>query len=361
MQSLITNGIQTKANPDMDDQNSAARMLRFTLSVACFLAILTTASGLMGLGTTISLYLSTAWFLFTASSLLIWPKLSRHGHQIISITVLILLLIRWGYSWLFSAPEQVIIGLSTGLLYVPLFMVITTILMSGRGKTICISVGIIMGLLVTGGAMRPELSESYLGDWRLGPVIIAVYTVFGWLLSNWVQERQALDERTSEAEELSKRANTDPLTEIGNRRAAEAWLKDMETSARRCAVIFIDIDHFKSVNDTHGHDVGDAVLKEFAGLLRNRVRSHDLVARWGGEEFIVLLSSLTREEAVGVAENLRVQIERIDAPPLPRITASLGVAYSQSGRSIASTIKAADEALYDAKTSGRNRVCQARV
>lgn len=359
MQSLIRNSIQTEANRDMDDQNSASRMLRFTLSVACFLAILTTASGLMGVGTTISLYLSAAWFIFTAISLLVWPRLSRRGHQIISITVLILLLIRWGYSWLFSAPEQVIIGLSTGLLYVPLFMVITTILMSGRGKTICISVGIIMALVVTGGAIRPELSESYLGDWRLGPVIIAVYTVFGWLLSNWVQERQALNQRTSEAQELSKRANTDPLTGINNRRAADAWLEQMGNSARRCAVIFIDIDHFKSVNDTYGHDIGDAVLKEFSALLRNRVRSHDMVARWGGEEFVVLLSSLTEEEAIGVAENLRTQIESIDAPPLPRITASLGVAHSKSGNNIAATIKAADEALYRAKASGRNRVCQA--
>ena len=343
----------------MGDQNSAAIMLRFTLTVACALALLATASGLMGLGTTLSLYLASAWFLLTAISLLIWPKLSIRGHQIISVAVLALLIIRWGYSWLISPPEQVIIGLATGLLYVPLFMTITTILMSGRGKTICISVGTIMGLLATVGATRPELADSYLGDWRLGPLVLTVYALFGWLLSNWVQERQALHHRTNEAEELDKKANTDPLTSISNRRAAGAWLEAMGKSARRCAVIFIDIDHFKSVNDSHGHNIGDAVLQEFAGLLRNRVRSHDMVARWGGEEFVVLLSSLTKEEAVSVAENLRTQIEQLDSPNLPHVTASFGVAHSQSGKSIEATIKAADEALYRAKSGGRNQVCEA--
>ena len=344
----------------MGNRNSAAMMLRFTLTVACFLALLATASGLMGVGTRLSLYLASAWFLLTAISLAVWPKLSIRGHHIVSVAVLALLIFRWGYSWLFSPPEQVIIGLATGLLYVPLFMTITTILMSGRGKTICISVGAVMGLIVTIGATRPELADSYLDDWRLGPIVLAVYALFGWLLSNWVHERQALHHRTNEAEELGKKANTDPLTGISNRRAAGAWLEDMSKSARRCAVIFIDIDHFKSINDNHGHDIGDAVLQEFAKLLRNRVRSHDMVARWGGEEFVILLSSLTKEEAVSVAENLRKQIEQADVPNLPNVTASFGVSHSQSGESVEATIKAADEALYRAKSGGRNQVCEAK-
>ena len=341
----------------MSDQNSAAKMLRFTLGVACFLAALATLSGVMGVGTKLSLYLAAAWFVFTATSLIAWPKLSLQGHRIISVTVLSLLILRWGYSWLFSQPEQVIIGLATGLLYIPLFMTITTMLMAGRGKTICITVGGVMGLLVALGASRPELMDSYLGDWRLGPLITAVYALFGWLLSNWVNEREALEYRTTEAEELGRKANTDPLTGINNRRAADVWLEKMGNSARRCAVIFIDIDHFKAVNDTHGHDVGDAVLVEFAGLLRKRVRSHDMVARWGGEEFVVLLSSLTLEEAIKVAENLRQQIAGVNTPNLPPITASLGVAHTSSGKDIGDTIKAADQALYQAKFEGRNRVC----
>lgn len=341
----------------MSDQDSAAKMLRFTLGVACFLAALATLSGVMGVGTKLSLYLAGAWFLFTATSLTLWPRISRQGQCIISVVVLGLLILRWAYSWLFSPPEQVIVGLATGLLYVPLFMTITTILMSGRGKTICIAVGIIMGLLVILGAARPELADSYLADWRLGPLIMAVYALFGWLLGNWVDERQALESRTSEAEELNRKANTDPLTGISNRRAADNWLEQMVHGTRRCAVVFIDIDHFKAVNDSHGHDTGDAVLIAFATLLRNRVRSHDMVARWGGEEFVVLLSSLTLDEAVNVAENLRREIEGVSLPNLPSITASLGVAHAASGGSILETIKAADRALYQAKSEGRNRVC----
>lgn len=340
----------------MGDQNSAASMLRFTLAVACFLAAMAALSGFMGTGTTLSLYLSSAWFIFTACTLLIWPKLSLRGHQIISVAVLSLLIIRWGYSWLFSPPEQVIIGLSTGLLYTPLFMTITTILMSGRGKTICISVGVIMGLLVSVGGSRPELAAGYLGDWRLGPLIAAVYTVFGWLLTSWVTERKALSIRTDETEALAKKANTDPLTGINNRRAADSWMKEREDSARRYGVIFIDIDHFKRINDTHGHDIGDKVLVEVAQLMTNSVRNDDFIARWGGEEFVVLLSSVSQEETSGIAEKLRRNIENLSKPELPSITASLGVSHAPTGRELSEAIKRADVGLYRAKNEGRNRV-----
>jgi diguanylate cyclase (GGDEF)-like protein len=340
----------------MGDQNSAASMLRFTLAVACFLAAMAALSGFMGAGTTLSLYLSSAWFVFTASTLLIWPRLSLRGYQIISVAVLSLLIIRWAYSWLFSSPVQVIIGLSTGLLYTPLFMTITTILMSGRGKTICISVGVIMGLLVAVGGSRPELAASYLGDWRLGPLIAAVYTVFGWLLTNWVAERKALSIRTDETEALAKKANTDPLTGINNRRAADSWMKEREDSARRCGVIFIDIDHFKRINDTHGHDIGDKVLVEVAQLMKNSIRNDDFIARWGGEEFVVLLSSVSQEETSGIAEKLRRNIEKISKPDLPSITASLGVSHAPTGRDLSEAIKRADVGLYRAKNEGRNRV-----
>lgn len=225
--------IDRQGKDSMGDQNSATSMLRFTLAVTCFLAAIAALSGFMGLGTTLSLYLSSAWFALTAVALLLWPKLSLRGYQIVSVAVLSLLILPWGYSWLLAPPEQVIIGLSTGLLYAPLFMTITTILMSGRGKTICISVGVIMGLLVTLGGSRPELTTSYLGDWRLGPLIAAVYAVFGWLLTSWVAERKALNIRTNETEELAKEANTDPLTGISNRRAADSWMRERKESARR--------------------------------------------------------------------------------------------------------------------------------
>jgi len=340
----------------MSEHNSAAWMLRFTLAVACFLAALAALSGLMGVGTTLSLYLASAWFAFTAMALLIWPKLSLRGYQIISIAVLSLLILRWGYSWLLAPPEQVIIGLSTGLLYTPLFMTITTILMSGRGKTICISVGVIMGLLVSLGGSRPELTTSYLGDWRLGPLIAAVYGVFGWLLTNWVAERKALSIRTNETEALAKKANTDPLTGINNRRAADSWMKEREDSARRCGVIFIDIDHFKRINDSLGHDVGDKVLVEVAQLMKDNIRNDDFIARWGGEEFVVLLSSVSVEETSGIAEKLRRNIEKLSKPELPSITASFGVSHAPRGEDLSEAIKRADVGLYRAKNRGRNRV-----
>lgn len=171
-----------------------------------------------------------------------------------------------------------------------------------------------------------------------------------------MEEREALKARTLEAEDLSLKANTDPLTQINNRRAADVWLAERRTSARRCGVIFVDLDHFKQINDTYWHDVGDKVLREVACLMRASLRSDDFVARWGGEEFVVMLSSVTFEEAQSIAENLPLSIAQRSLPGSPDITASLGVVHAQRGADLERAIKRADIAVYDAKRQGRNRV-----
>jgi diguanylate cyclase (GGDEF)-like protein len=124
----------------------------------------------------------------------------------------------------------------------------------------------------------------------------------------------------------------------------------------------IDIDHFKLLNDTHGHPAGDEVLKQVASLLRGAVRKVDTVARYGGEEFMVLLPRSERDEALEVAEKLRLLIAQTDFPhaaqqPGCRITVSVGVAsFQRDGESIEALIDAADAALYASKRAGRNRV-----
>jgi diguanylate cyclase (GGDEF)-like protein len=157
--------------------------------------------------------------------------------------------------------------------------------------------------------------------------------------------------------ELNHEAQTDPLTGLNNRRCMELALKRWKAERKQFSVIAIDIDHFKSVNDTYGHDLGDIVLKRVAELIVQYSRESDVPCRTGGEEFSILLPGTGIETAHTVAERLRLAVESTMFPGVGRLTISLGVAQSSSNfSSPIQTLKTADELLYEAKSSGRNRV-----
>ena len=164
---------------------------------------------------------------------------------------------------------------------------------------------------------------------------------------------------------LRSAALTDVLTELPNRRYIMKRLEsDWGTSLRTnspLSVVMIDIDHFKKVNDTYGHDVGDLVLKETARVLRAVARQGEELARLGGEEFIVICPNSTEAQAAIAAERLRAAVERnlVKSPMFEgRVTVSLGVAQRTADMtSQDALVKAADEAVYGAKTGGRNRAC----
>jgi two-component system, cell cycle response regulator len=131
------------------------------------------------------------------------------------------------------------------------------------------------------------------------------------------------------------------------------------------AVILVDIDHFKRINDTYGHDVGDQVLREVADVLRGSTRPEDLVARYGGEEFVLALPTSSLEQAMERAEKIRAQLSshHLDSTgSCVTVTASLGVSFAPAPRvdDLTNLISAADDALYEAKHAGRNRVVTAR-
>lgn len=162
---------------------------------------------------------------------------------------------------------------------------------------------------------------------------------------------------------LTREAHIDPLTGLWNRRALEDRLKQSWDEARRhddtIVMILCDIDHFKSVNDTHGHAVGDLVLRNLASILRQTARSYDFCARYGGEEFIILLTREVSCDAVALAERCRgnVAAMKIEAGrELFQITASFGLADSSGCDTPNELLRAADAALYEAKRTGRNRV-----
>lgn len=150
---------------------------------------------------------------------------------------------------------------------------------------------------------------------------------------------------------------TDPLTGLRNRRGMDDALAVWQAAQHPFAAVALDIDHFKRVNDTHGHAVGDQVLQRLAGLMRENARSGDVLCRVGGEEFLILLPDASLEVAEQVAQRLRLLLAQTDIAPVGHITLSLGVAHwPQHGSEIAEVLQVADAALYEAKRTGRNKV-----
>ena len=158
-------------------------------------------------------------------------------------------------------------------------------------------------------------------------------------------------------------AHHDALTGVLNARAYAEQAERLMAGARRqaspCTVLFVDLDHFKRVNDTHGHAAGDAVLRAVAQTLAEHLRSSDLLGRVGGEEFSVLLPHTDTAAGLQVAEGLRQAVEALMpdiGPQRLRVTASIGVASDQGTGTLGDIQHAADEAMYRAKAQGRNRV-----
>lgn len=156
-------------------------------------------------------------------------------------------------------------------------------------------------------------------------------------------------------------ATTDILTGLYNRFKFDELASMEMQKARRyglpLSLIMFDIDHFKVVNDTYGHLRGDDVLKKIASIARNELRTVDVIARWGGEEFVIMLPDTPMGGANLVAERIRKSIESTPFDECGTVTSSFGIASYQNEEAVSTFIKRADDCLYAAKASGRNRVC----
>ena len=166
-------------------------------------------------------------------------------------------------------------------------------------------------------------------------------------------------------ETLRSRSERDPLTDLYNRRhlelSAERELARATRHTHPLAFVMLDVDHFKMFNDTHGHDAGDAVLREVALVLKRHTRTEDIACRYGGEEFLMVLPGCPLEDAYQKSEAIREAIAQlrvtVGGTVLSRVTASLGIAcYPQHGERMEELIRAADAALYKAKAAGRNQI-----
>ncbi len=137
-----------------------------------------------------------------------------------------------------------------------------------------------------------------------------------------------------------------------------ALLKASE-EGKPLAVLMVDLDHFKRINDAHGHALGDLVLKQTTHAIQSTLRADDIVGRFGGEEFVVLLSGADLKQAMGAAERCRAAVETMEIPGAPylSVTASVGVAaFPEHGDELDGLLKASDRAMYAAKANGRNRI-----
>jgi diguanylate cyclase (GGDEF)-like protein len=204
------------------------------------------------------------------------------------------------------------------------------------------------------------------GDRLLG-VLIALAPGAGVFLASDIRALETYGRHAAIAlsnarlvDQLERRAAEDPLTGLANKRALQlACEAEISRAAREgscLALVVLDLDHFKQVNDRHGHPYGDEVLVAVANALRTAVRGHDTLARFGGEEFVILLPGATAEEAGRVADRARTMIAEIDLPQ-GRLSSSAGVVSASGGTAVGwdGLFDAADRALYQAKRLGRGR------
>ncbi len=173
-------------------------------------------------------------------------------------------------------------------------------------------------------------------------------------VSREVTKRRRLEE------DLRNLAVTDPLTGVYNRRHFLEELQREMNRSGRCAcpvsLIMLDIDHFKEVNDRFGHEAGDRVLKELSEMIRKRIRASDLLARWGGEEFLILLVDTNLRPAVKLAEDLLQQMQAGTFSAIGRVTASFGIAEHRAGEGVDKLLTRVDNLMYQAKNGGRSRL-----
>lgn len=251
------------------------------------------------------------------------------------------------------------------LYWFPLVYVLAFLMFESRrrllvGSLVFFGISVILGLTHGIGEWlsRGEMAELYL----LGRFYLANAAYIVLLMVSVRLNEQYVRVRTL-AETMTHLAHTDTLIQIANRRELDvAIAREINRAIRHSqplSLIMFDLDHFKQVNDTYGHDTGDTVLKKAAHTVRGLLRIPDLLGRWGGEEFLIITPQTDSAQASALAERLRQAIASCSLERVGSITASFGVAQYRSQESPAEWLNRADDALYTAKQGGRNQVATA--
>lgn len=198
-------------------------------------------------------------------------------------------------------------------------------------------------------------------DYTLLYKAIAIFTfTFAILLFFYSKQKKLKDELEIAYKELEKLAVIDKLTKLYNRYKIDEVLESEKERSNRYktpfGILMLDIDHFKNVNDTYGHSTGDEVLKRFAKIIKENSRKTDIVGRWGGEEFLIIIPHTDKNDLLTIAENLRSKIGNYKFKTIGNLTVSIGASIYEYNESTEKTIIRADNALYSSKENGRNKV-----
>lgn len=285
------------------------------------------------------------------------------GEWLLASACLLLLGVIFSNIWLLSRSRQAFLSPTLLLLSAILLALLSVVLgqryslfwlfplLAGLPVLLSFRRSVQMGLLAGALTVPLVLSEFPLST----AVVICVSLGLTWLVSTWL-----VFAVTEQSRRLRDMAITDPLTGAYNRRYLEEQAAQAMSAWQRyrhpATMLLIDIDHFKRINDKHGHAVGDLAIKRLVEVISGRIRSVDTVCRFGGEEFVVLLSETGIDGARRIAEELRQLVEGAKILPVGTMTISIGVCEVMSASNLDQWFNLADTALYLAKRNGRNRV-----
>lgn len=258
--------------------------------------------------------------------------------------------------------DQLSAGLGGYVMWLPQTYILAALVLPGRWSLL-VSLGVYALLLVPGvmfwssEAIPPAVKASF------GNTIVQMYLLHAALIAFFALLGRAMEAYATAERQLehnARLAHSDALTGLANRRQLMDWLEratqDSTRTGEAFSVLLFDLDHFKGVNDTFGHDTGDDVLRFTAQVARTVMRDQDRLGRWGGEEFMVILPDCDERGAERIAVRLQWAMGARPHPRAGAITVSCGVAARRPGEDASDVLRHADEALYAAKREGRNAV-----
>ena len=278
------------------------------------------------------------------------------------------------FALLCNAIAYVLMGPARGISLVLLALIMLFALFDVTPRQMAVNIAYALALFGTAFAAVAWLDGPYrqpVVEWAYAAMVVIVLLGIYFVTMRVNNIRQRLKRQKNELTEalaqIQQLATHDELTGLPNRRHMLALLENelmrSQRDARPWMVALLDIDFFKLVNDTHGHAAGDQVLQAFAASVREALRGNDVLARWGGEEFLLLLGDTQPSAALALLERVRQAVENHTVDVQGQkvgVTVSIGVAAYTPGKSVAQLLEQADQALYRAKSGGRNCVMEAK-
>lgn len=268
---------------------------------------------------------------------------------------------RWLAIWMSPNPDTLYINVVSGLLYMPLLLACLNLLSIERRTILLVTICFIVSPILFSNQILLRLTPFR--DWRLSVSLAGFYLVFSYLLSSILSLKAQVSKLTASNVVLGHTAMTDSLTQLLNRRGFENLRQRF--NHQNSGIIMLDVDHFKFINDTLGHDIGDAVLAALASTIQQVTRTEDLVSRWGGEEFLLMVGlNKDGREAEALLFQLATKILAVIKDfnwnqvhsELKTVTVSAGIIVVNHDIDFRQALIAADLAMLNAKRNGRDQV-----